>query len=71
VLIVLGLILVVFSRLTYKLLDATAGKTAEDVARGGFDASWRMYHWQRPWLRILFPLFLLGLGAGFLVSGLR
>ena len=70
VLIAASMVLVVFSRMTYRMIDATAGRTAEKWARAGADASWRMYHWQRPLLRWASPLVLLLTGIVFLVDGL-
>ena len=70
VLIVIAVILFAFPAMTYKLIDATAGRTAEKWAQAGADASWRMYHWQRPLLRFLSPIVLLITGVAFLVKGL-
>ena len=43
VLIPVSAILLVFSKMTFRFIDATAGRTAEKWARSGADASWRMY----------------------------
>ena len=65
-----GAILLAFSKITYRFIDATAGRTAEKCARAGADGSWRMYPWQRPLLRWLMPSFTIVLGIAFIVDGL-
>jgi len=71
VLLALGALALALPRITYTVIDATAGRTAEKWAQAGADASWRMYHWQRPLLRFLIPVIMLIVGIGFLASGLR
>ena len=71
VLIVLGIVLLAFPRMTTRLMDASAGRTAERWARAGFDFGLRHYYgWQRSLLRVGLPLVFILTGVAFVVGGL-
>ncbi len=65
-----SVILLAASKVTYKMIDATAGSTAEKWARAGFTLGAEWYPWQRPRLRWGFPLTLLVTGLVFIIDAL-